>query len=153
MKKYHSSSFVKLSPEDVLDKLQSAPVLMDVSGECGVMHYHPAGGVLSLGSIMRYHLIYGFQRFSWTARIVSGHLPDYYVTEMVEGPFKHWKAWHSLEEQGGGCVIRDSFEYEASETLESVLADMEIRYSAEEAAAASQKEITTKFRVLGQDTA
>jgi ligand-binding SRPBCC domain-containing protein len=53
-------------------------------------------------------------RQRWTSRIVErerGHEEGFFVDEMVEGPFAHWRHTHRFDAEGEGTLMQDRVEW------------------------------------------
>lgn len=69
-------------------------------------------GKMYPGMILRYKVapILGIQ-LDWTSMISAVKEGDYFVDEMLEGPFKLWHHLHKFEAKDGGTLIIDDLHY------------------------------------------
>ena len=69
-------------------------------------------GEMYAGMILRYRVapLFGI-KLNWTSMISAVKQGDYFVDEMLEGPFKVWHHLHKFESKDGGTLMIDDLHY------------------------------------------
>jgi len=88
-------NLLKITPADMKMKIEDIPA-----------------GEMYPGMILRYKVspLLGIP-LSWTSHISSLKEGDYFVDDMLEGPFKVWHHQHRFESKDGGTLIIDDLHY------------------------------------------
>ncbi|MCR9153463.1 MAG: SRPBCC family protein [Bacteroidetes bacterium] len=90
------ANLLKITPSEMKMQIVEAP-----QGEM-----HP-------GMILRYKVapLFGIG-LNWTSLITAVVEGEYFVDEMLEGPFKIWHHMHQFESKNGGTLIIDDLHYQ-----------------------------------------
>ncbi len=88
-------NLLKITPSDMNMKIEDIPE-----------------GAMYPGMILRYKVspLMGIP-LSWTSHISAVKEGDYFVDDMLEGPFKVWHHQHRFESKDGGTLIIDDLHY------------------------------------------
>src|ERR1700750_948599 len=70
-------------------------------------------GLIGLGESVTWKARHFGLIMSMTVKITGLKYPEYFVDEMVKGPFKKLHHTHSFEEQEGYTLMKDLFEFES----------------------------------------
>ncbi len=69
---------------------------------------------MSAGTLIDYRLsLYGLP-INWKTKITVWEPPYRFIDEQLKGPYKQWIHEHTFNAVEGGCLIRDSVQYQIS---------------------------------------
>jgi ligand-binding SRPBCC domain-containing protein len=80
-------------------------------------------GLIGLGESVTWKARHFGLIMTMTVKIMELKYPEYFVDEMIKGPFKKLHHTHSFEEQDGYTLMKDRFEFESPIGFLGKLAD------------------------------
>lgn len=70
-------------------------------------------GLINKGETVTWQANHFFIPFRMTVQILEMQSPDYFIDEMIKGPFQKMWHKHSFEESGEGTMMYDEFSFKA----------------------------------------
>lgn len=109
MIQFSQTSWQEYTLANMLETMRYAPMNMTI-GKTPVIHY-TLPKALEAGEIVRYNVVVGFRKVSWTGRI-SAINNGKIMVRLDKGPFRGFNATHEFVDEGNltGCYDEFSFQ-------------------------------------------
>ena len=125
------TSWQEYTLANMLETMRYAPMNMTIS-KTPVIHY-TLPRTLEAGEIVRYNVIVGFKKISWTGRISAINNKQIMV-RLDKGPFRGFNASHEFVDEGNLTGCYDKFSFQGfnefpEQTFAKVMSDASIVYA------------------------
>ncbi|PWJ71775.1 MULTISPECIES: hypothetical protein [unclassified Fibrobacter] len=122
MVQFSQTSWQEYSLANVLETLRFAPMSLTMVKDPIVYYTLPKS--LDAGEIVKYTVVAGFKKISWTG-IIAASSENKVTVRLDKGPFRGFNATHQFSSEGNLTACNDTFSFQGfSEFTESEFANL-----------------------------
>ena len=131
MVQYSQTSWQEYTLANLLETMRYAPMNVTI-GKVPVIHY-TLPQAIEAGETVRYTVMVGFRKISWTGRI-SAINNGKIMVRLDKGPFRGFNASHMFTDEGNLTACYDEFSFQGftnipEETFASIMASASVVYA------------------------